>query len=65
VNLRYFTEERALRARLDELARAGQAVYVSGRTLEEDGLRAKLERYGLKPAAASGNLTMHLVQRFK
>ncbi|MCM2303686.1 MAG: hypothetical protein NDJ72_03235 [Elusimicrobia bacterium] len=65
VNLRYFTEERALRAKLDELTRAGQAVYVSGRTLEEEGLRAKLERYGLKPAAASGNLTMHLVQRFK
>ncbi|MBI2385865.1 MAG: hypothetical protein HYV14_07615 [Elusimicrobia bacterium] len=65
VNLRYFTDEKALHAKLDELAKAGQVVYVSGRTLEEEGLRAKLERYGLEPAAASGNLTMHLVQRFK
>jgi hypothetical protein len=65
LNLRYFTEEKALHAKLDELAKAGQAVYVSGRTLEEKGLRAKLERYGLKPAVATGNLSMHRVARGK
>lgn len=63
VNLRYLTGEKALHAKLDELAAAGQVVYASGRTLEEEGLRAKLERYGLKPAAARGNLTMHRVSR--
>ena len=65
LNLRYFTEERALHAKLDELARAGQVVYASGRTLEEEGLRAKLERYGLTPVAAAGPLTMFRVQRLK
>lgn len=65
LNLRYFTDETALHAKLDELAKAGQVVYASGRTLEEEGLRAKLERYGLRPVAAAGPLTMHLVQRFK
>lgn len=63
LNLRYFTEEKALHAKLDELAKAGQVVYVSGRTLEEEGLRAKLERYGLHAAAADARLTMFQVQR--
>ena len=63
VNLRYFTEEKSLHARLDQLVMAGESVYVSGRTLEEEGLRAKLERYGLKPAAAAGPLTMFRVSR--
>lgn len=63
VNLRYFTEEKALHARLDQLAKAGESVYVSGRTLEEEGLRAKLERYGLAPVAAAGPLTMFRVAR--
>ncbi|MDD5301850.1 MAG: hypothetical protein PHS14_01970 [Elusimicrobia bacterium] len=63
VNLRYLTDEKALHARLDELAKAGQAVYVSGRTLEEEGLRAKLERYGLKPAASIPALSMFRVAR--
>ncbi len=65
VNLRYFTDEAALHARLDALAQAGEAVFVSGRTLEEEGLRAKLDRYGLKPAAAAGPLTMFRVIRGK
>jgi len=65
LNLRYLTEEKALHARLDALTRSGETVFVSGRTLQEEGLRDKLERYGLKPAAASGNLTMHRVQRLK
>lgn len=63
VNLRYFTDEAALGARLDELAKADQKVFVSGRTLEEAGLRDKLERYGLKPAASAGVLTMFRVER--
>lgn len=65
VNLRYYTDEKVLHARLDALTGAGEAVYVSGRTLLEEGLRGKLERYGLHPAAAAGNLTMYRVQRFK
>ncbi|MDP3541276.1 MAG: hypothetical protein Q8T11_02270 [Elusimicrobiota bacterium] len=65
VNLRYYTDEKALHARLDALTGAGEAVYVSGRTLLEEGLRGKLERYGLHPSAAAGNLAMYRVQRFK
>ncbi len=65
VNLRYLTEEAALRARLDALTQAGQAVYVSGRTLEEEGLHAKLERYGLKPVAEAGPLSLFRVGRAK
>ena len=65
VNLRYLTEEAALRARLDALAKAGEIVVVSGRTLEEEGLRAKLERYGLKPVAEAGPLSMFRVIRGK
>lgn len=63
LNLRYYTEEAALFARLDALARDGEAVYVSGRTLEAEGLRARLERYGLAPVAAEGGLTMYRVAR--
>lgn len=65
VNLRYYTDEKLLHARLDALNAAGEAVYVSGRTLEEEGLRPKLERYGLKPAANAGPLTMFRVIRGK
>lgn len=63
VNLRYYTDEKLLHARLDALTGAGETVYVSGRTLLEEGLRGKLERYGLHPAAAAGNLSMYRVQR--
>ena len=65
VNLRYLTEEAALRARLDALTKAEEIVVVSGRTLEEEGLRAKLERYGLKPVAEAGPLSMFRVIRGK
>ncbi len=63
VDLRYLTDEAALRDRLDLLAKSGQSVYVSGRTLEEEGLRAKLERYGLKPVASAGPLAMFRVSK--
>lgn len=63
VNLRYFSDEKLLDSRLDELTKAGQSIYVSGRTLEEDGLRAKLERYGLKPSASAPALTMFRVAK--
>lgn len=65
VNLRYYTDEKALHARLDALTGAGEDVYVSGRTLLEEGLRGKLERYGLHPSAAAGNLAMYRVARRK
>lgn len=65
LNLRYYTDEAALHARLDALAAAGEVVYVSGRTFGEEGLRAKLERYGLKPVAADGGLSLFRVQRAK
>ncbi|MDP3540842.1 MAG: hypothetical protein Q8T11_00070 [Elusimicrobiota bacterium] len=61
VNLRYFADEAALHARLDALA--PEKVYVSGRTLEEAGLRVKLERYGLEPAAQDGRLSLFRVRR--
>lgn len=61
VNLRYFADEAALHARLDALA--GESVFVSGRTLEEAGLRVKLERYGLEPAAQDGRLSLFRVRR--
>ncbi len=65
VNLRYLPEEKQLHARIDMLITAEQVVYVSGRTLEEPGVREKLERYGLKPAASAGPLTMFRVIRSK
>ena len=65
VNLRYYADEAVLHARLDALTKTGQVVYVSGRTLEEEGLRAKLERYGLMPVAATAGLSMFRVARGK
>ena len=65
LNLRYYTDEAMLHARLDALAAAGEVVYVSGRTFGEAGLRAKLERYGLTPVAADGGLSLFRVQRAK
>ncbi len=65
VNLRYYTDEAALHARLDALTKSGEVVYVSGRTLEEEGLRAKLERYGLQPVASAPALSMFRVGRAK
>jgi len=65
VNLRYLPDEKKLHARIDSLIAAGQVVYVSGRTLEEPGVRPKLERYGLKSVAEAGPLTMFRVARRK
>lgn len=65
LNLRYYADEAMLYARLDALAKGGEGVYVSGRTLEEEGLRAKLERYGLKPVASAPGLSMFRVLRGK
>jgi len=65
MNLRYYTEESALHGRLDALIAAGESVYVSGRTLEQEGLRPMLERYGLAPASAEGGLSMFIVRRAK
>ncbi len=63
VNLRYYTDEAVLRAKLDELTGSGQTVFVSGRAFLEDGLEAKLKRYGLKQTSAAGGLTMYRVGR--
>lgn len=63
VNLVYLSDDAALRARLDSLAASGQSVFVSGRTLEQAGLRERLERYGLKPYAAEGGLSMFRVAK--
>jgi hypothetical protein len=65
VNLRYYPDEAALYAKLDALAKAGEAAYVSGRTLEKEGLRAALERYGLKPVMSAPDLSMFRVTRRK
>lgn len=65
LNLRYYTDEAMLHARLDALTKAGEVVYVSGRTLEEEGLRAKLERYGMRPTASAPALSMFRVIRTK
>ncbi|MBI4061841.1 MAG: hypothetical protein HY403_10450, partial [Elusimicrobia bacterium] len=65
VNLRYYADEAALRARLDSLAAAGEAVYVGGLALEDQNLRARLERYGLKPAASRAGLSLFRVARGK
>ena len=37
--------------------------HVEQDTLQEEGLRGKLERYGLKPAASEAGLTMYRVRR--
>ena len=65
VNLRYYANETVLRAKLDELNKNGQSVFVSGLTLQEDGLRDALERYGLKPVAQTAGLSMYRVARLK
>lgn len=65
LNLVYYPDEAALSARLDGLAKNGESAFVSGRTLEQPGLREQLERYGLKPVAAEGGLTMFRVVRAK
>ncbi len=65
VNLRYFTNEKDLHARLDLLSKSGESVYVSGRTLQEEGLRDKLSRYGLRPVVEKSGLSMFRVARGK
>ncbi len=65
INLRYYTDESALFTRLDALTKAGETVYVSGRTLKDAALSAKLARYGLKPAASAGDLSLFRVARGK
>ncbi len=65
INLRYYSDQSALFARLDALTKAGEAIYVSGRTLKDESLHARLARYGLKPAALSGNLSLFQVAREK
>lgn len=65
LNVRYLADEKRLHARLDALNRAGEAAYVSGGTLGDADLRAKLERYGLKPVAADGDRSMFRAARGK
>jgi hypothetical protein len=63
VNLHYFAEESALDRRLDELAAAGQAAYVTDRTLRNAGATDALARYGLAPVASGDGLTLYRVAR--
>ncbi|MBI5246484.1 MAG: hypothetical protein HY923_04835 [Elusimicrobia bacterium] len=65
LNLRYYADEAVLRAKLDDLNKAGESVYVSGLTLQDPGLRAALERYGLKPVAETAGLSLFRVSRRK
>ena len=65
LNMRYYADEAVLRAKLDELNKTGQSVYVSGLTLQDPGLRLALERYGLKTVAETAGLAMFRVARLK
>lgn len=65
VNLRHAPEDAALDARLDALAAAGQAVFVTGRTLDLSGRRDALARYGLEPVAESEGLSLFRARRPK
>lgn len=63
VNLRYFDAPGSLEVKLDDLTKAGQLLFVTGRTLEQDGLRARLEAYGMKPSSEAPALTTYLIAR--
>jgi hypothetical protein len=63
VNARYFGEEAALFGRLDALAAAGAAVFVTDRTLESTGLLAELAKYGLEAAGSGDGFTLYRVAR--
>ncbi len=63
VNLRYFDAPGSLEAKLDELTAAKQALYVTGRTLEQKGLRERLEAYGLTPVTQAPGLATYGVSR--
>jgi len=65
VNLRYLTDESVLHAKLDALNKAGESVFVTGRTLQEEGLRPKLERYGLMLEKEAPALALFRVSRAK
>lgn len=63
VNLRYFDAPGSLEARLDALTKEGALLFVTGRTLQQDGLRARLEAYGLKSSAQAPALETFVVSR--
>lgn len=63
VNLRYFDAPGSLEARLDALTKENQLLFVTGRTLEQDGLRARLEAYGMKSSAQAPALETFVVSR--
>ncbi len=65
VNLRYYADDSALDARLDALNAAGQAVFVTDRTLENAGALPMLARYGLETAASGESLTLYRVAKPK
>ena len=65
VNLRYLSDESVLDAKLDSLNKAGEKVFVTGLTLQEEGLRPKLERYGLKEVKTAPALSLYRVSRSK
>ena len=52
LNMRYWDQRLpALGDHLDQLARRGEGVYVTGRTLDQGGWRAWFEDYGLRPTS--------------
>jgi hypothetical protein len=61
LNLRYYSDESALDARLDALRAAGQTAYVTDRTLESAGALPAVAAYGIEPAASGGGLTLYRV----
>lgn len=63
VNLRYFDAPGSLESKLDELTAAGQTLYVTGRTLEQAGLRGRLEAYGMLPVTQAPGLATFGVSR--
>lgn len=63
LNLRYFADRDVLASRLDSLAQKGEAVYVTDLTLDRDGVRETLERYGLEDSAVGDGLRLYRVRR--
>ncbi|MEK7382964.1 MAG: hypothetical protein AAB262_06725 [Elusimicrobiota bacterium] len=63
LNLRYFMAGDALFARLDALAKNGEAVYATDRTMEHVGVREALGRYGLEDAVSGEGLRLYRVRR--
>ena len=62
LSLRYVPNETALAERLDALAKRGEQVYATSRTLDLSGVRTALERHGLEKISEVEGLTLYIIK---